>query len=116
MAAERLARAGVSTLLIDEKMAWEKPCGGGVTFKAYRQYPFLREGRSHSVSTTWLHSDESPPARLALEKPLLIFSRRELNQLLVSHAEVRRTTFLCAACSSQTSARLKHGRPVRQVV
>ncbi len=86
MAAERLARAGVSTLLIDEKMAWEKPCGGGVTFKAYRQYPFLREGRSHSVSTTWLHSDESPPARLALEKPLLIFSRRELNQLLLDRA------------------------------
>ena len=40
-AAERLAAAGVQTVLIDEKLAWEKPCGGGLTYKAYHQYPFL---------------------------------------------------------------------------
>ena len=40
-AAERLAAAGVDTLLFDEKLAWEKPCGGGLTWKAYSQYPFL---------------------------------------------------------------------------
>ena len=34
-AAERLARAGLSTIIIDEKLAWEKPCGGGITYKAY---------------------------------------------------------------------------------
>jgi len=86
MAAERLAHAGVRTLLIDEKMAWEKPCGGGVTFKAYSQYPFLTAARSHPVSTTWLHAESTVSARLALEKPLLVFSRRELNQLLLDRA------------------------------
>ncbi len=40
-AAERLAAAGVRTVLIDERLAWEKPCGGGLTFKAYNEYPFL---------------------------------------------------------------------------
>ena len=39
--AERLARAGMRVTLIDEKLAWEKPCGGGLTYKAYNQYPFL---------------------------------------------------------------------------
>ena len=33
-AAEMLARAGRKVLLIDEKLAWEKPCGGGITHKA----------------------------------------------------------------------------------
>ena len=43
MAAARLAAAGVSTVVIDEKLAWEKPCGGGLTYKAYTRYPFLTE-------------------------------------------------------------------------
>src|SRR5678809_1452451 len=42
-AAERLADAGLRTILMDEKLAWEKPCGGGLTHKAYSQYPFLIE-------------------------------------------------------------------------
>jgi len=40
-AAERLARAGLYAVVFDEKLAWEKPCGGGITYKAYSQYPFL---------------------------------------------------------------------------
>ncbi len=42
-AAERLASAGLGVVLMDEKLAWEKPCGGGLTHKAYSQYPFLTE-------------------------------------------------------------------------
>ena len=40
-AAEQLASAGLQVRLFDEKLAWEKPCGGGLTYKAYSQYPFL---------------------------------------------------------------------------
>ena len=36
-------RPGSDVILIDEKLAWEKPCGGGLTYKAYSQYPFLIE-------------------------------------------------------------------------
>lgn len=42
-AAEMLARGGAKVLLIDEKLAWEKPCGGGLTYKALERYPFLCE-------------------------------------------------------------------------
>ena len=37
-AAEKLASAGLGVVLMDEKLAWEKPCGGGLTHKAYSQY------------------------------------------------------------------------------
>ncbi|MFN7543774.1 MAG: FAD-dependent monooxygenase, partial [Acidobacteriota bacterium] len=43
MTAANLAGAGLETILLDEKLAWEKPCGGGVTYKAYEKYPFLFE-------------------------------------------------------------------------
>jgi geranylgeranyl reductase family protein len=86
-AARQSAASGLRTVLFDEKLAWEKPCGGGVTFKAYQQYPFLLEsGIYRSVSRTCLHTAEAGAARLALTKPMLIFSRKELNQLLLDRA------------------------------
>ena len=39
-AAERLARAGLKVSVFDEKLAWEKPCGGGLTYKAYSSIRF----------------------------------------------------------------------------
>jgi hypothetical protein len=33
----------MDTVVLDEKLAWEKPCGGGLTYKAYSRYPFLLE-------------------------------------------------------------------------
>ncbi|MBL8236605.1 MAG: geranylgeranyl reductase family protein [Bryobacterales bacterium] len=86
-AARQLAASGTRTVLFDEKMAWEKPCGGGVTFKAYQQYPFLlSSGRFRQVTRTCIHTAEAGAARLSLDKPMLIFSRKELNQLLLDRA------------------------------
>lgn len=87
MAARQAAASGARAVLFDEKLAWEKPCGGGVTFKAYQQYPFLLTGeRFRRVERTRLHTVMAGEARLHLEKPMLIFSRRELNQLLLDRA------------------------------
>ncbi|MBI2689839.1 MAG: geranylgeranyl reductase family protein [Acidobacteria bacterium] len=100
VAARQVAAAGVRTVLFDEKLAWEKPCGGGVTFKAYQQYPFLLEsGLYRRVTNTCLHTREAGAARLQLDKPMLIFSRRDLNQLLLDRAseagaELRQTRVL----------------------
>ena len=44
LCAERLASAGFEVTLFDEHLAWEKPCGGGLTHKAVRSYPFLLDG------------------------------------------------------------------------
>jgi len=87
-AAERLARAGVKTLLIDEKLAWEKPCGGGLTYKAYQQYPFLRENNvaKKIVSTTQLGAPQAGVVKLGLDRPLLIYSRFDLNGMLLERA------------------------------
>jgi geranylgeranyl reductase len=37
LAAAQLAKEGRRVLLFDEKLAWEKPCGGGVTHKALQR-------------------------------------------------------------------------------
>jgi geranylgeranyl reductase family protein len=88
-AAERLASAGLSVLLFDEKLAWEKPCGGGLTYKAYSQYPFLIENAisKRFVSETVLAAPHAGAVSLKLEDPLLIYSRFDLNRLLLERAE-----------------------------
>ena len=88
-AAERLASAGVDTIVIDEKLAWEKPCGGGLTWKAYSQYPFLAQNatpKKRSAETV-LAAPKSKPVTLALDRPLLIYSRYDLNGLLLERAQ-----------------------------
>jgi geranylgeranyl reductase family protein len=88
-AAERLASAGVETVVLDEKLAWEKPCGGGLTWKAYSQYPFLTEDATPRkiVTETVLAAPKSTPVSLKLDNPLLIFSRFDLNNMLLRRAE-----------------------------
>jgi flavin-dependent dehydrogenase len=87
-AAERLASAGVRTILIDEKLAWEKPCGGGLTYKAYREYPFLihNDTPKKMVSETILAAPHAGSVSLNLRDPLVIYSRYDLNNLLLSRA------------------------------
>ncbi len=89
IAAERLARSGIRAILLDEKLAWEKPCGGGITYKAYQQYPFLRDNNTPKKVVTQTFLD-APPAGVAcmhLSQPLLIYSRYDLNRMLLERAE-----------------------------
>jgi flavin-dependent dehydrogenase len=88
-AAQRLASAGVSTFVFDEKLAWEKPCGGGLTWKAYSQYPFLAENDTPRkiIHETVLAAPESKPVKLTLDRPLLIYSRFDLNRMLLDRAQ-----------------------------
>jgi geranylgeranyl reductase family protein len=88
-AAARLASAGVDTVVFDEKLAWEKPCGGGLTYKAYSQYPFLIENDTprKTVTQTVLAAPGSKPVTLSLDRPLLIYSRYDLNSMLLDRAQ-----------------------------
>jgi len=88
-AAERLARAGLKTTLIDEKLAWEKPCGGGVTYKAYQEYPYLLENDTSKrlVHETVIAAPEAGEAKMDLGRPLLIYSRLDLNKMLIERAD-----------------------------
>lgn len=88
-AAERLAAAGVETILIDSKLAWEKPCGGGITYKAYARYPFLLDNDTPKrlVSETVLAAPRVGAAKLSLSQPLVVYSRYDLNRMLLDRAE-----------------------------
>jgi len=89
-AAERLARAGLKTIIFDEKLAWEKPCGGGITYKAYSQYPYLIDNDSPKklVTDTTLAAPKAGEFKMALTQPLVIYSRVDLNGMLLKRAEV----------------------------
>src|ERR1043166_4832895 len=88
-AAEQLASAGMRVLLFDEKLAWEKPCGGGLTYKAYSQYPLLIDNASPKpfVTETMLAAPRAGELSLKLDDPLLIYSRYDLNRMLLERAE-----------------------------
>ena len=88
-AAERLARAGLETRIFDEKLAWEKPCGGGLTYKAYRDYPFLinNDTPKKIVTDTFLAAPKAGAVKMALSRPLVIYSRLDLNRMLLDRAE-----------------------------
>jgi geranylgeranyl reductase family protein len=88
-AAEGLARAGLRTVVLDEKLAWEKPCGGGITYKAYSQYPYLLDNDTPkmTVTDTLLAAPKAGSVKMAMQRPLLIYSRFELNNMLLKRAE-----------------------------
>ncbi len=88
-AAERLAAGGLRTIVFDEKLAWEKPCGGGLTYKAYQQYPFLLENPAPKklVHETMIGAPNKGEAKMRLNRPLVIYSRFDLNQMLLDRAE-----------------------------
>lgn len=87
-----LLAAGRSNVhVFDEKLAWEKPCGGGLTFKALRQYPFLADAgaksNSNSVERCELISPSGNRVRFRMQHPVAIFSRLALNGSLLERAE-----------------------------
>ena len=88
-AAERLAEAGLATILFDEKLAWEKPCGGGLTYKAYHEYPFLIDNDTPKklIRETSLAAPKAGEVKMTLAHPLVIYSRMDLNRMLLARAE-----------------------------
>lgn len=88
LAAATLSRSRRHVLLFDENLAWEKPCGGGITHKALVAWPFLRDAR---VERHWVHkcelaSNSGRRVCFSLQQPIAIFSRTVLNGLLLDQA------------------------------
>lgn len=95
LAGARLAAEGRDVVLFDEKLAWEKPCGGGITHKALLQYPFLTEAGGEDnpgnlnrnfVDRCELISPSGQRVCFNLQYPVAIFSRLALNGLLLKRA------------------------------
>jgi flavin-dependent dehydrogenase len=85
---ERLSRAGFQVTIYDEHLAWEKPCGGGLTQKALAAFPFLVSSPvpKKPVSNVELISTDGKRARLRLDWPIIIYARKVLNGLLLDRA------------------------------
>lgn len=83
-----LARTGHDVLLFDPDTAGEKPCGGGITAKAWSSVSWLRGCRlPHTVITFMrLWSRESGWSTLHLRQPILIFARSTLDRALLDDA------------------------------
>ncbi len=97
MAAAALAAKGRSVVLIDEKLAWEKPCGGGVTAKALRLYPFLNDAEvpRNNVGCCQLISPSGVRFEFELQPAIAIFSRKVLNSLMLERARAAGAEIVC---------------------
>src|SRR5712692_293121 len=87
-AAAELARAGREVLLFDEKLAWEKPCGGGLTDKAIAGWPFLGTAAAQRnwTSDCELIAPSGKRVSFHLDRQIAIFSRFALNSLMLDRA------------------------------
>jgi geranylgeranyl reductase family protein len=88
-AAEKLARGGARVTVFEEKLGWEKPCGGGLPAKVLRRYSFLLEtaGGPRRILDAEFVVPNGAVARFRLREPLVVYSRSTLNQLLLARAE-----------------------------
>ena len=90
LAAELIARAGGRVTVFEEKLGWEKPCGGGLTQKALQRYPFLlpAAGEGKAVREVEFVAGNDASLRFQLRRPLVIYSRCDLNGLLLRRAQL----------------------------
>jgi geranylgeranyl diphosphate/geranylgeranyl-bacteriochlorophyllide a reductase len=79
----------VRVRLFEEKPGWEKPCGGGLPAKAVVRYPFLIDACNAftRVREAELAAGNGEVVRFRLRRPLLVYSRATLNQLLLGRAK-----------------------------
>jgi geranylgeranyl reductase family protein len=87
-AAERLARGGARVALFDGRPQGEaKACGGGVTSKALKAWPFLLEAGGRAVTEVVMVSPAGDGVRLKLAEPFAVYSRCAFDSYLRARAE-----------------------------
>ena len=101
-AASAWRATGFRVTIFDERLAWEKPCGGGLTHKAIEAYPFLLDGSQPKkiVRTAELISGGGHRARFEMSHPIVIYARKVLNGLLLDRAVAAGCTAVCSRVTS----------------
>jgi flavin-dependent dehydrogenase len=99
---ERLASRGFNVTIFDERLAWEKPCGGGLTHKAIEAYPFLLDSPEPKkiIRTAELISGGGHRARFEMNRPIVIYARKVLNGLLLDRAIAAGCAAICSRVTS----------------
>jgi geranylgeranyl reductase family protein len=86
-AAERLARAGVSVALFDGRPPGEpKACGGGVTSKALKAWPYLLEAVGRTIDELDMYSPSGKHLHMKLDEPFAVYSRIAFDTFLRERA------------------------------
>lgn len=94
-----LSQNGCEVLLFDAReQPWEKPCGGGVTTKALREFAFLRDAQSDKqfVSTVRVIGASGREVAIHPKSDFAIYSRTELDRLIRQRALDAGARFVCA--------------------
>ncbi len=114
--AQQLGKNGFEVLLFDAREAWEKPCGGGVTSKALREFDFLRNGEApkQMISSLRLITARERELTVAPRHDFAIYSRKELSRMMrqcaaragaqLHVARVERTEFANGKWTIETAA------------
>jgi geranylgeranyl reductase family protein len=90
-----LARRGHSVTLIDPQAPWEKPCGGGITTKALRQFNiFASDLPRKNVEKITVFFGDKNSVSITPHLPLAIVSRKELARYLLDEAAGAGVRFL----------------------
>ncbi|HEV2762041.1 MAG TPA: FAD-dependent monooxygenase [Pyrinomonadaceae bacterium] len=86
-AAADLARGGARVALFDGRDPQNaKACGGGVTSKALKAWPFLLEAAGRVVDEVEMYSPAGRGVRLKLRQPFAVYSRRAFDSYLCERA------------------------------
>ncbi len=84
--AHELSRRGAKVQLFDAREAWEKPCGGGVTSKALREFDYLNAGPKQMISSLRLISAGERELTLTPRHDFAVYSRKELARMMRDRA------------------------------
>lgn len=98
-AAELLAKRNLRVVMLDPKVPWEKPCGGGLTAAALQHVPQLREldAVTHEVREVLVVAPSGASIRVPLRQPFRVVSRLDLGRWGLRRAEAAGVTFVSAS-------------------
>src|SRR5207248_9185067 len=86
-AAERLAAANVRVALFDGRPPGEpKACGGGVTSKALKAWPYLLEAVGRTIDELDMYPPSGKHLHLKLDEPFAVYSRIAFDTFLRERA------------------------------
>jgi len=87
-AGELLADLGTRVMMLDSKVPWEKPCGGGLTPAAFDEIPELADLAPSARPIQRIRIEVSPDEGFSvdLKRPMWILSRRTLGQWQLERA------------------------------
>jgi flavin-dependent dehydrogenase len=98
-----LAEAGHEAALFDPRGAWEKPCGGGLTTRALKEFSFLLENTNHPcklIKHITIVSPSKFKVTLKVKRPFAIYSRAVLNGLILDRAVEAGVNFIKSAVTN----------------